>query len=726
MGAFDDLVERLTARLRVDPELRMDVANELRAHLIDSAEEFRRAGLDEAGAAQQAVKALGDEGALSEQLWQANRGRIRVRRAAKWAARVTLVPAAVLVILAVWLSVWMPWRFPLRHLSAEARFLFDGDPSARTRVQKAKSISDRWPKNPVYYANYISHYLIDGEVTRGLKNRAPAVVSEVLAELEKGVRLDPDNAFYNVMKAAILINASSSAREDPDRTYPRVQKKASGPIAVNCFSAEISDPEMFARGLEELKRAAVKARYSHHVVDMLEERLEPLGQPRRLTEYLQRLVFQMRSCLLPPLHEMRSMTQSALGHALDLAKRGQRQQAVELLGIVKAVSVKAGAEAETLMDLLLARSIYVEALGHSVHVFEELGLAEQARHAREQLSLEEEFWESIRGGPRVDKDEQFRHAGLCHVTLSPSLPGWVPQFEPLRSAEYALLEQAALIVLLVVVVLLALAAGGVSLISLVRGRGQDDGPKLMFVGWRRLGRICLLAIILPVGLYAFYAHATSLSGRGYGLLFAFDKVGLELFVVGAAALALLLGLSYSALRRRCEEAGMAVPAPGRLRSRRAFLVSGAVIAAGVLGYVVGWDLGWFRPKGLSWGAWGPGIWLSLLVGAHLLAWGVYDLTRLRLLRGELAHFRRTLFRSLVPILAAAVIVVGAICGLSLSRLEAGAMTHVKGRASLDFTNEIRHSDYLRLQQRFQHQRQALLTETPGPRVPPATEPVGSP
>ena len=36
MSNFDALIERLTARLRVDPELRMDVANELRAHLEDS------------------------------------------------------------------------------------------------------------------------------------------------------------------------------------------------------------------------------------------------------------------------------------------------------------------------------------------------------------------------------------------------------------------------------------------------------------------------------------------------------------------------------------------------------------------------------------------------------------------------------------------------------------------------------------------------------------------
>ena len=150
MADFEDLVERLTARLRVDPELRMDVANELRAHLEDAAEEFRQAGAGEAEAAAQAIAALGEEASLAEQLWQANRGRIRFRRAAKWAARATLVPAAIVVTVGLWLAMWLPWRFPFHYLPADRAFLL-GDPLAAADAAREKAISDRWPDDPVYY-----------------------------------------------------------------------------------------------------------------------------------------------------------------------------------------------------------------------------------------------------------------------------------------------------------------------------------------------------------------------------------------------------------------------------------------------------------------------------------------------------------------------------------------------------------------------------------------------
>jgi len=122
MNGYDDLVDRLTHRLRVDPELRMDVANELRAHLQDAEAEFRQAGYDEQEAKANAVKALGDEKHLAEQLWQANRRRIGFRQAAKWTARVTLVPAAIAVTLVIAAhevsgglirtSYWAGWPVP--------------------------------------------------------------------------------------------------------------------------------------------------------------------------------------------------------------------------------------------------------------------------------------------------------------------------------------------------------------------------------------------------------------------------------------------------------------------------------------------------------------------------------------------------------------------------------------------------------------------------------------
>jgi hypothetical protein len=155
MTIFDEVTERLTLRLRIDPELRMDVSHELRTHLEDAAAEFRGAGQGEEEAAASAVKALGEERELGEMLWQANRRRIRFRQAAKWAARVTLLPGALAVVVLL-LTTFLPMsavvavfggfnfgeRVPFARvlntsgLNADQKLILFGDPKAKNQAER--------------------------------------------------------------------------------------------------------------------------------------------------------------------------------------------------------------------------------------------------------------------------------------------------------------------------------------------------------------------------------------------------------------------------------------------------------------------------------------------------------------------------------------------------------------------------------------------------------------
>ncbi len=708
MSGFDDLIERLTARLRVDPELRMDVANELLSHLEDASEEFRQGGAGEDEAAASAVKALGDEAELSEQLWQANRGRIRFRRAAKWAARAALLPGAILITLAIAASIWLPWRFPFRQLTDEQRFIFRGDAAAEGRLAKARSIADRWPDDPVYYANYIVAYLTDETVRDKLDEGDPAIIAQAIDELSRGERIDPDNAFYNFMKATVLIRSSSKLGEDPDHTYEQTDRHGKTETK-KCCRVEITDPAGFRRGLEELRRGLGKSKCDHHALDMLKHRLSLLPEPTRLADYLRRLMFGYGT-FLPRLGEMRSMAKSVLAHALELARQGRREQAAELLKAVEMLAAKMGADAETLIGLLIAQTIRSDALGHAINVYGEPGLPARAARARADLDAEDRLWRSLWAGRRLSQDDLLR-AGLSHREYLPALPGYFPVLGPMRAAEYAVAEQLALVVLLGAVIVLAAAAGLITVIGVLRCRGRDDGPKLLFVGWRRLGRICLLAVILPLGAYAVYAHALPVGGRGFGLPFMAERLMLEFLIVFGVVVGLLLGMSYSAVRARAAEAGIDVPPPLKLRKRLAFIIAGALLSSAAAVYLAGWQLGHFRRAGLDLKDFRLGVAVSIAIAAYLLAWGIYELTGLRHLRGRLAHFRRTLFRSIIPVLAAATIVVGAICGWSLSRVEADALARMRGPTSaLNWTHQIELSNFRLLRDRHAQQHEAMLAE----------------
>ena len=73
---IDDWLDRVTRRLAVDRELQLEVRLELRSHVEESMEEFRAAGRSESDARDEALRAVGDETELSEQLWRANRRRL--------------------------------------------------------------------------------------------------------------------------------------------------------------------------------------------------------------------------------------------------------------------------------------------------------------------------------------------------------------------------------------------------------------------------------------------------------------------------------------------------------------------------------------------------------------------------------------------------------------------------------------------------------------------------
>ncbi len=732
MKTWDKLVDLLTDRLRVDPELRLDVAEELRAHLEDSAAEFRQAGQSDEEAAASAAKALGDPQQLADELWQANRRRIRIRGVLRWSARAALVPGAILVIIAI--AMGMRGGYPLLSrgtlyscyrtddLTEEQRFIFDGDPAAKTRLERAKSITDRWPDNPVYYSNYVAQLMRTGGFNDGRWGIKPERLDEILAVLDKGERIDPDNASYNFTKASWLIITSSDISEDSSRTYERIDYNDKVCLK-ECWQIKIRDQDLFDRGLAEFRKGLGKSEFTGHSVDMMQLRLGLLPEPKRLTDHIRRVTFQIAT-LLPSIGHYRVLGRSISAYAIDQAEAGRADEAIELVDSVGLMATKLGARNQTLVGLFVARGVRVEGLAHAEQVYKELNRPEQAEQARLARKQQDALFYEIRKRPSMD-ERDLAHAGMLMAVLTPSLSGYKPDFEPMRTAEQFLIAEMGLILLLCVLVLLALFLGGLALVSLIIQRSGNK-PILLFVGWGRIGKICLLAIVVPVAAYTFYAYVLTASDRVYGLNYTAGKTLLEFVVTLGAICVLLLGLGYSAIRRRAEEVGLVVPPRLRLRDRRWIGGVGALIVLIVVIYLVGWWAGPFKPQRGNWvGLWAQslgaggsnlagfssmyGASLAVIVIAFLLFWGVREFAGLYWTRYD--HFRRTLYRSLVPIIAAAVIVVGIFCGWALARGENSAARRITGSAGCG--NELEGSDYHLLRDNFAAQHAEMMDRQTG-------------
>ncbi len=200
---------------------------------------------------------------------------------------------------------------------------------------------------------------------------------------------------------------------------------------------------------------------------------------------------------------------------------------------------------------------------------------------------------------------------------------------------------------------------------------------LVFIGWRRIGRICLLAIVLPLAIYGLYAWAVTAPADSYGLNCSGCRVVMEFAVVLGVVCALLLGLSYSAVRDRCEELG--IERPPRRSIRKRWVLGAVTILLGLA--VAGYEIRWW-----SWIGTAPSsVWMGpemsgnsrsvfVLAGGATIGCAVLAFTGICgilglvcLFKKGMGLFRRTLLRSLWPILASAVIVVAVLCGGALAR-----------------------------------------------------------
>ncbi len=679
MARFDDVLDRATRRLRVDRELRLEVRRELAAHLDDTAAEYRSAGYGPRAADAEAVKALGDAEELSEKLWVANRFRVRLRAAAWWGARATLLPAAIgltlMYLIAGWSTPamystfdaggpvsgpfgWAAQRFVDRlksQMTADQRLIFYGDESATTHLEAQRGLRDAHPDEPLYQLNYIGVMLSHQGLAEQMEDRNPDAIKAVLHELDRGRKLDPDNGIYDMLEAAIWLREAGALVEDESRSVMRLRRDGERDES-HPFVWTPEDDAALARGLAAFAAAADKPHLSAHRLDMLLHRVEQLPPARSLRDYVFRIGEGVQM-LLPTLTYQRVMARRVAAEAIRRADAGDRDGALALLDQLRAVNQRAAAGARTLIGLVVADSIRMLELETRAHVHEALGDDDAA--ARAQADVDDHARQKTAFWSRDDPQETYeieRRAGMLLGVLMPAIPGYRVDVEAFRMAEYAMFDRLALGVLLVMLIGLALTTSTAGLWLTWRRRADGDRPVLLWVGWRRYAAVLGLGAAAPVLLFVVWT-VLPWGGRSYGLN---DNVALGSALaaygaVWAATLVLIWLIGTAALQRRAAEIGFAALPPRqwtRVLTLTAIIIG--LTAAGAAARSIGPTLGVAEE-----------MWWSVLViavkAATVLAWGLFIMDEITWLKGRSDAFAlagRAASRGLG--VAAGFIVVGAV------------------------------------------------------------------
>jgi hypothetical protein len=624
-GPFDELVGRLTDRLRVDPELQLEVAKELRAHLEDATADYRASGLDDEKARAEAVKALGDETEIADKLWQANYRRLRLRKAARWAFGITIGPAAAVVTIAVgWGAVAsllvaiaaanmlsrngsgdLSGVFESAHqqildsVAPSARLVIDVPNESTARIEWAAALVKQSSGDAIYQANYVRQLLTQPELLTqpDLQDQAGksavndhAALGRVLEACRRGQEIEPGNAFYPLVAASVLFENSAKDLSAGDNPRPPIsfsyaEPWVDGPPKTNSFDLDqlnVTDPAMFKQGTDALSQAARCTYLESHTRDLLNRQMSLWPPPQRYGDALMAPVFECTT-LLPQLNGYRLAINWSCWAAWQAATDGRREEAFKTLDDAKRVSLLASRHSDFLIGLMVVSGMYEQTLGARVLVNDALHLPKDADAAKASYLDYRRFFYSTRNGDSDDGKlaKLIKLHGDCldailvpaksHITDAMLAPG--------RGAEYALVDRLELTQLVgLLLVMAALKAA-----SAIPRRGRR--PAMMFIGWRRLGLITLAAIA-PVAAYAIYLSLPTLSGRSFSAEVSTDRLAVEYAAVFALVLTIIGILNGRALRARAAEIGFDQIALPRLRPLA--IITGLILGAAVIGELVAW------------------------------------------------------------------------------------------------------------------------------------------
>jgi hypothetical protein len=428
---------------------------------------------------------------------------------------------------------------------------------------------------------------------------------------------------------------------------------------------------MLDQAMREFLSGTQKPHLRTYAREMLRERLALLPPPTRIEDQFLRIDLAY-STPLPHLGMYRVLARAIPPYARILIQEGRRDEAGQVLDAWYPFARHMADDADSLIRLLVVHAIIGVVDEKVPAVYEDLGRPEDAERTRRWAArLREpvlEYVETARGerpreasalGRELEASESAleRSASTLAGLLLPILPVSEADLAPGRHLEHALLEQVALAAVLALMLLMMLGA----LVTTIRwrwARGASSAPLLLLPSWQETVRILGFGVLLPLLVFYIYTRWSGLAGREYSLSYLVARFVLELCLLAATISFVTISKATRYIRERCLPLGVPVPGgSGRHRWLAHWIVLGLLWAVCLA----------LREHGTA-------EWAGVIIGGpgslFLLLCAVIVMMRRLGASREHGLFRGTAARSLVPVFAAAAILIGILGHVYLTRQEA--------------------------------------------------------
>lgn len=579
---LEKLLDDLTAGLKADPEVRLDVKSELRSHFEEKLEEGMRSGLSEAESEEKALKTFGDLVSVSDGIADADTAKMSLRGKLRILAGALLVPAVILcafisfspATLQVYFSPEYPKSFFLysdsfanrnqffwflERYTPDEKLILHGDESKRSLSEQEKAIWERFPDNKVYLANYVIQLLADKD-----RNSAGWGSKTMASALEAAKRLDPENAFYDYLKAGLLVKKGCSL-ESKRKQVVRNGKK----MMETEYSITVKDRKLMDQAVEAYLEGSRKKYYRTYVMDMLHHRLDIMGPPRTVSENIRQIAF-AAGVLLPHVTNLRNMAQDIWMYAKTLQQEGNQPEALRIIAPWKTFLKQTTEDAGFLIDVLVDEAI--AGLGEKTipEIYRKAGETESAESAARELKkiLEPyEAWKAEINNHPYGR-ELFEKTGALAALLLPALGNTTftdEDFAVSRKIEYTALEKLGAALLNA---LLMIFMAGALLTALYWRLRSGQKALLLAPSAAQVGRVLLLGVILPLAVYLLICISGMPGGHEYNIVTNCIALGAQFLILLAVIPGLIFVMVRRHIRRRCLELGIAYPADGKSRTER--------------------------------------------------------------------------------------------------------------------------------------------------------------
>jgi hypothetical protein len=551
---------------------------------------------------------------------------------------------------------WLP-----RRLTPAQRLLLEGDTSRTQRYQQQRAIWEAHPTNRVYLGNYIT----------ALQTAASSPESIPLdywrSELAAARKVEPGNARFDYLEAGRLLNLATTNRSD------NLGTNAAGEKQIN-YRLEVLNRAQLDQAMVILRQGLGKPYWRRYAADMLGEQLAVLGSPRRLVDLVQRTAL-AASVLLPDLAQFKTLAHSCRLYAELLIADGKSAEAIPFLDAWQVLAKQLTKDSFTLIDLLVAGAIVKEAEQSVPPIYRRLGREADAQRTEAiaaAMGKPVQDWRAQRDPARrrspptaaQQRNDQVLHdrAGILAAMLLPALGEWpeAKAYEPGRMLEYVVFTEVVLAATLVAL-LGALVICGILAWRwrAFRPANEPPPPRLMPVPGTII-RIQLLGVLLPLVLFFLVTRYLPESGHAYSIRVGAPKLMAEFGLLMMALLTAPICLTVAQVKRQGAALGFNA---ARWHAR---FVSWPCGFAGVLLLILAWCLPVSTRDSVQTLAFvGLGfLAVSLVAGIILgLAQGVGGDQRY-------GQFYGSVFRTLVPMLALTIIVLGIATRPFLVRSEA--------------------------------------------------------